>query len=98
MKKETGQKVIAHLLLAVFIVVGARAAAADTAKISASYAEHNRLTVRVDGEDGAYSVREKRPAWTFSGAIGQRLANLKTRSGVDFLGAYHEISFEWTSA
>ncbi|HEY1788415.1 MAG TPA: hypothetical protein VGJ73_09685 [Verrucomicrobiae bacterium] len=93
--RKTGQKIIVHLALAVLIATGARAAAADTAKISASYADHNRLTVRVNGGDGSYSLQKTHPSWTFKGAIGQQLSNLKTRSGVDSLGAYREISFSW---
>jgi hypothetical protein len=96
LKRKTGHKFIAHLVLAAFVAASARAAAADTAKISASYAGRSALTVRVDDRDGAYSIREKHPAWTFKGAMGQPLTRLKTTSGADALGAYREISFAWT--
>jgi hypothetical protein len=96
-KRKTSQEFITHLALAVFIAAGARAAAADAAKISMPYAGHNALTVRVDGINGAYSVQETHPAWTFNGAIGQPLANLTTRRGSDTIGAYREISFAWTN-
>lgn len=96
LKRKTAQKFIIPLALAMSMAAGIRTAAADTAKISASYGDRSPLTIRVDGSSGAYSIREKHPSWTFNGAIGQPLANLKTANGADGVGTYGEISFSWT--
>jgi hypothetical protein len=97
-KKKLNQNFVAWLALAIFITTAARTEAADAAKMSGSYRGHNALTVRVDGSDGSYSIQESRPAWTFNGAIGQTLTNLKSTRGSDALGAYREISMTWTDA
>lgn len=96
LKRETGLKIIARLSLAVIATASAQTFAADTVKLTASYADHGALTVRVDASKGAYSVKETYPAWIFSGAIGQPLAGLKTGSGSDAVGSYREVSFSWT--
>lgn len=95
-KRKTAQKFIAQLALALSTVVARQAASSSTDYLSVKYAGHSHLTVGVEDEHGAYSVRETNPTWTFTGAIGQPLKSLKTTNGADSIGAYHEISFEWT--
>ena len=96
LKQKTGNLFLALLALAVLILGAGPVSAADTAKMAASFGDHIVLKIRVDGSNGTYSIRERHPGWTFSGAFGQPLANLKTASGTDALGAYHAISFTWT--
>jgi len=96
LKKKTGQTFVALLALAACITVPRQAAAADTFYINTSYTGRNHLAIGVDGGNGAYSVRQTHPAWTFSGSIGQPLSNLKTAHGNDGLGSYREISFSST--
>lgn len=91
-----GKIAAGSLLLAVFVAASQPAAAADS-EISASYADHNRLSVRVDARDGAYRIMEKNPAWGFGGGIGGSLTNMKTGRGYDGIGSYRDISFSWTN-
>ncbi|MGH7979826.1 MAG: hypothetical protein ACREE6_10660, partial [Limisphaerales bacterium] len=93
--RKAGRRFLAPIALAVFVFTMRQAAGAGAVKISTSYAGHCALTVRVDARNGAYCIREKRPAWTFSGAVGRRFRNLKTTRGNDGLGPYREISFSW---
>ncbi|MGH8024918.1 MAG: hypothetical protein ACRED1_15105, partial [Limisphaerales bacterium] len=92
-----GKKWIANLAMAALIAAAIPAPAADAAKMSMSYTERVSVKVRVDARTGAYSVREKHPAWAFKGAIGQPLSSLKIADGRDALGTYREISFAWTN-
>ncbi|HEV2455367.1 MAG TPA: hypothetical protein VGY98_13970 [Verrucomicrobiae bacterium] len=94
-RKKSGQRCIA-ITLALFIAATAPASA-DTAEVSASYADDHALTVRMDAGNGDYRVRQSHPAWSFNGGIGEPLTNLKSASGSDSLGAYDEISFAWTN-
>ena len=96
LKRKTRQKFIAQLALAVCIATARQSGAADTYHINTSYAGHNHLMVSMDSPHGTYSVRERNPAWTFTGSIGQPLSSLKTAHGNDGLGHYHEISFSWS--
>src|SRR5690242_19561178 len=52
------------------------------------------LTVFVD-PSGAYSVQTATPLWRFAGYIGQPLSNLSSSAGIDPLGSYSEISFDF---
>ncbi|HEV2318139.1 MAG TPA: hypothetical protein VGV18_00200 [Verrucomicrobiae bacterium] len=88
---------MALLALVVFTAKSAPVSAANAAKISQFYRDHNALTVQADGSNGHYSVEEKNPGWTFEGALGQPLTDLKAISGSDALGAYRGISFQWAN-
>jgi hypothetical protein len=46
---------------------------------------------------GAYDITVPSPAWQFSGNVGSPLTNLSATSGSDAVGAYGEISFDFTS-
>jgi hypothetical protein len=95
--KNKIRQFIAPLALAFFTAASVPASAAAAAKMSESYPDHNALTLEAEGSNGAYSIREKNPAWTFKGLMGQPLTDLKTTSGSDALGAYREICFQWTN-
>jgi hypothetical protein len=52
----------------------------------------------VVGSNGIYSVTFVSPALTFAGDLGQSLTGRTLRTGVDNLGAYSEIDFNYTNA
>src|SRR5690348_18166219 len=45
--------------------------------------------------DGAYIISVQDPAWTFGGNIGQPLKSLRLGPGIDRIGAYDEIAFQF---
>jgi hypothetical protein len=55
------------------------------------------ITVIVE-QDGHYTIRTEDPSWTFSGSLPTRASDLKTSSGHDGLGDFHEISFTFGNA
>ena len=56
------------------------------------------LAVAVNG-NGAYTITSTTPAWAFGGNVGGPLSiyNLDDNSGVDDLGSYAEITFNYTN-
>jgi hypothetical protein len=52
----------------------------------------------VVGSNGVYSVVFLSPAWTFAGNLAQGLTGRAVNSGTDAIGAYSEITFNYTSA
>jgi hypothetical protein len=55
------------------------------------------LRLSVDAR-GVYTITARRPAWTFTGAIGRPLSNLAMQAGNDQLGRYTEASFSYGAA
>jgi hypothetical protein len=55
-------------------------------------------TSLVVGSNGIYSVNFALPAWTFTGYLAQALTNRAINSGIDQIGAYSEITFNYTNA
>jgi hypothetical protein len=49
-------------------------------------------------EDGSFDVTTRRPAWRFSGNIGSRPFDVRSRGGRDRAGSYHEIVFDYEAA
>jgi hypothetical protein len=47
---------------------------------------------------GPYTITVDDPAWTFGGSVGQPLENLSAAPGTDKVGAYREVSFDYTDA
>ncbi len=45
---------------------------------------------------GAYSITFSQPAWTFAGNVGAAATGITGATGVDAVGAYHEITFAFT--
>ncbi len=96
LKSKTARQFIAQLALVLFIAATQQAAGVNaTDYLIVKYPNGSHLMIGMDGGNGAYSIRETKPAWRFTGSIGQPLSNLKTANGNDSLGAYHEISFAW---
>ena len=54
------------------------------------------LTVSVHS-GGTYEITLLKPAWRFAGSIGVPLANIDTANGLDNIGTYSEISFDFVS-
>jgi hypothetical protein len=54
------------------------------------------VTVSVD-PTGTYEVAVPDLSWSFSGTVGFPLANIQVATGVDGLGAYQEIAFDFQS-
>jgi hypothetical protein len=54
-------------------------------------------TVTVD-PSGAYSVKFKNPAWTFSGNLGVAASGVTTKTGSDKLDSYSETSFTYSAS
>jgi hypothetical protein len=52
----------------------------------------------VVGSNGVYSVSFASPTWTFAGYLAQGLTGRTTNSGTDNIGAYSEITFNYTNA
>ncbi|HEY1788759.1 MAG TPA: hypothetical protein VGJ73_11410 [Verrucomicrobiae bacterium] len=52
----------------------------------------------VVGSNGIYSVSFASPTWTFSGSLAQSLTSRTINSGVDNIGAYSEIDFNYTNS
>lgn len=47
---------------------------------------------------GAYSVKFKSPAWTFSGNLGSAASDIATKTGSDKLDSYSETTFTYSSS
>jgi len=54
------------------------------------------ISVQVD-TDGSYEIRAGNPSWTFGGNVGYQLQEIKSASGHDAIGAYQEVTFQWTT-
>ena len=46
---------------------------------------------------GTYEITVLQPAWQFGGSIGAPLANISTANGLDNVGAWCEISFDFVT-
>jgi len=55
------------------------------------------ISVNVDAKTGAYIIRSAKLQWTWSGSVGQPLKNLEHEKGVDAIGQYSSVSFDWKS-
>lgn len=53
------------------------------------------VQVSVDKQTGTYTISSRDPDWTFKGSVGRSLNDLKTTQGMDRIGAYKEITFQW---
>lgn len=51
-------------------------------------------TLHVD-PSGSWTVTFLDPAWTFSGSVHGQVSNIQESSGVDALGAWHQVVFDW---
>ena len=47
--------------------------------------------------DGTYSVAVSGIPWTFRGSIGAPLSNLRLATGIDSVGSYQEVAFDFTT-
>jgi hypothetical protein len=56
----------------------------------------NGISVQVE-TNGEYTIRFPDPAWTFGGTVGHPIQGISTVSGRDTIGAYHEVTFRWTT-
>jgi hypothetical protein len=54
-----------------------------------------KVTVLATGD---YEITFQHPAWTFSGSLGVSATDIHEAAGVDNVGAYHEVTFAFTSA
>jgi hypothetical protein len=45
--------------------------------------------------NGEYVIQAREAGWTFDGSIGYPLRDIRTGSGRDSIGVYHEITFRW---
>jgi hypothetical protein len=52
------------------------------------------LTVSVN-PTGAYDIYTQAPAWHFGGNVGSSLSNISTVTGLDGVGNYNEVSFDF---
>lgn len=75
-------------------VVGARARGTDPAQRS-TYERSTGITVTVD-PSGRYAIAVQDPAWTFGGEIGSPLTDLEVNQGMDNIGEFQEIAFNYT--
>jgi hypothetical protein len=64
--------------------------------MAASLTNSTGLSVTLD-QSGNYTVQSASPAWTFGGSLGATPAGVATNSNVDNLGAYSEITFNFTA-
>lgn len=55
------------------------------------------ISVKVNQQNGDYTITSDNPRWVFRGSIGQALENIKSVEGKDAIGDYKEISFQWKS-
>ncbi|MDQ2730403.1 MAG: hypothetical protein M3Y56_01985, partial [Armatimonadota bacterium] len=58
----------------------------------------NSISVQLDEAAGLYQVTVREPGWTFGGALGGPAVNAATHTGVDRIGPYAEITFDWTGS
>ena len=54
------------------------------------------LTISVE-PGGAYAIHVLQPAWLFAGTIGVAVTNIATANGLDNVGTYSEISFDFVT-
>ncbi|HXI83444.1 MAG TPA: hypothetical protein VNL17_05060 [Verrucomicrobiae bacterium] len=47
--------------------------------------------------NGDYEIRVHEPSWVFAGNVGYPIQEIKTLSGQDAIGAYHEVTFRWNA-
>lgn len=74
-------------------------ASATTGGLPAPVIVTNSLGVSVMvGANGIYQINFASPAWIFSGNLTQTLTNGTTSTGIDNVGSYSEITFNYTSA
>ncbi|HWC98062.1 MAG TPA: hypothetical protein VG456_14985 [Candidatus Sulfopaludibacter sp.] len=55
------------------------------------------LVLSVD-PNGTYDIQLTQPAWHFGGGVGHPLSNIAVVSGLDGVGPYSEIGFDFTAA
>ncbi|WP_329064376.1 hypothetical protein [Amycolatopsis sp. NBC_01480] len=86
--------------VAVIVVVFA---AGSTVNAGAVGAQPSSTSVTAAGitaavhQDGTYEVRAQQPAaWTFTGSVGAKVTDNRTRTGQDSIGSYREIDFGYT--
>jgi hypothetical protein len=53
------------------------------------------ITARLDETSGHYEIVSRQPDWTFAGELGQPATNAVINSGIDRIGTYQEIHFQW---
>lgn len=82
-------------VLAFGLLLGCRGVPARPVALPASAAG---VTVSLDAATGAYTIATRAPAWTFKGATGTALSDVKQNSGHDRIGDYQELTFRWTAA
>ena len=74
-------------------------ASATTAGLHGAVTVTNSTGVSVVvGSNGIYQVNFASPTWVFSGNLAQMLTNETINTGTDNIGAYSEITFNYTSA
>src|SRR5258708_12123427 len=54
------------------------------------------VSVSVD-PSGSYTISTSEPAWSFGGELGTELTSISVNGGSDAVGAYSEISFDYTA-
>ena len=55
------------------------------------------IDVQVDASSGKYTLTSQALHWSFSGTVGQPLAELHTTKGKDEAGNYKSIRFTWNN-
>ncbi len=55
------------------------------------------ISVKVDNITGRYIVTSKLMNWNFAGSTGHKLTGIRNRKGIDEIGSYKEISFDWNA-
>ena len=53
------------------------------------------ITVQLNDSSGRYEIRTQRPDWKFAGTLGKSARNVTVEGGVDRLGAFQEVRFDW---
>ncbi len=67
------------------------AVAADSVRVESPAG----ISAQFDGPSGRYELTLKRPAWTFTGAIGQPARQVTMSRGKDRLGYFQDITAAW---
>ncbi len=82
---------------AAFALAGFRSSAADNTvplqEISSSFGLRAAVF-----SDGRYQITAAQFGWTFGGTVGHPVQNVSTLDGLDGVGAWHEIAFDYDSA
>ncbi len=55
------------------------------------------ISVQVEAGTGNYTIHSASLNWTFGGTVGKPVTNLTRGKGVDSIGEYNSISFQWES-